>query len=108
MMLQRTLNRLWRDKFSARSLKQIFLAVGYIKEAVFIEPANVTGFEPAVLKCLFGFLGLIPIGTKNRWPANQNLSIVGDLHLHVPQRLSHAADAMSGGRIHGDHRRSLG
>jgi hypothetical protein len=45
--LERILDGLRRDKLSARSLDQIFLAVGDGKISIGVDVADVAGFEPA-------------------------------------------------------------
>ena len=56
MVLERTFNRLWRDEFPAGSLQQIFFAIGYVKKTVFVNAADIAGFEPVINECLAGFL----------------------------------------------------
>ena len=46
--LERILDRLRRNKFSARSLDQIFLAVGDREISIGINVADVAGLEPAI------------------------------------------------------------
>ena len=53
-------------------------------------------------------LGTIPITLEDRGPAHQHLAVVGDAHFDVRQRLADCAQFVRRGRIHRDHRRSLG
>ena len=53
--LQRILDRLRRDEFSARSLDQIFLAIGDREISVGVDVANVAGLEPVSRRMQRGF-----------------------------------------------------
>ena len=75
-MFQRVFQRLGGDKFAARSLDQIFLAVGHRKIAVGIKIADIAGLEPVTFERGASLIGLVPVGAENRGAPHQNFSIV--------------------------------
>ena len=63
--LSTTLQLARRYKLSAGCLDQIFLAVGDRQKSLAVDIADVSGFEPAILKGSLRFIGAIPISGKN-------------------------------------------
>src|ERR1022692_5103602 len=64
--LERTLDRLRCDEFSARGLDQVFLAVGNGEVSIRIQDCHVSSLEPSIFKCCSAFLGHLPVTLEYR------------------------------------------
>ena len=81
--LERVLDRLWRDEFSAGGLDQVFLAVGDGKISIGVDVADVAGLEPAIFQSGLRFFGAIPVAFEDRRAADENFAVFGDADFEV-------------------------
>src|SRR5208283_3287658 len=73
IQLDGILDRLWCNELSTRSFEKVLLAISDGQKSVLIKIADIPGFEPTIHKCFSGLLGPVPVTSKNRWTAYQNL-----------------------------------
>ena len=60
-----------------------------VPEQVVIEVTDVTGVKPPVDNRLVGLFGLFVVTLHDQVSANEDLAVLGDLHLDVGKRLAH-------------------
>ena len=104
IQLQGIFDGLGRDKFSAGSFDEIFLAVGDRQVAVGIDVADVPSLEPAVYQSGFRFFRTVPVAFENRGPAHQNFAVFGNADFNVGQSFADGSDAVIDRRVDRDDR----
>ncbi len=69
---------------------------------------DISGLKPAILKDSSSLFRHVPIAFEDRWSSNQQLAVIGDLHLHIRHWLANATQAVMDRIIHGNDGGSLG
>src|SRR5437588_2432462 len=101
-------NGLRGDKFSRRSLDQVFLAIGDEEIVVFVQVADVTGAEPAIFAEHFaGGFGIFVVALHDAGALDKDFSVFGNADLHVGNRFTGTAHAIRG-VVAGDDGRGCG
>ena len=106
--LELVLDRLGGDELTARRLEQVLFAVGDLEIAVGVDFADVAGVQPTVDQGRCGRLGVLIVALHDVGPADQDLTVVGDLDLDVANDLTDGAEAGLSRLVDGDDGRGLG
>ena len=95
--LENIFDGLRRDEFAGGSLEQIFFAIGDEEIVVFVEIADVAGFEPAIRGEDFaGGFGILVIALHDARAFGENFAVIGNADLHVRDGTAGTAHAIVG------------
>ena len=82
--LENIFDGLRRDKFAGGSFEQIFFAIGDEEIVIFVEIADVAGFEPAIRGEDFARrFRILVIALHDAGAFGENFAVIGDADLHV-------------------------
>src|SRR5689334_2761135 len=83
IVLERVLDGLGCDEFSARGLDQILLSIRDRQKSILIDSAYIPSLEPAIHKCILRFVWTVPITFKYRRPTDQDLAIFRNSNFQI-------------------------
>ena len=97
--LQTIFDGLGRDIFTAGGYDKVLLAIGDFQIPIRIQFPSIARMKPASTKRLCRFTLHLVIARHDVRAANQNFTVIGNLHLHVAHRPPYSADARGAGTV---------
>src|SRR5271165_6864284 len=106
--LELVFNGLRGDKFAARSLEQLLLAICNVEETVRVQAADVSGAEePLIVEDLGGVRRLLPVALEDIRAFHEKLAIFGEAAGDVGKSLADGTHTVVPRRVDGKDRRGL-
>ena len=102
------LQRLRCDVLAHRGLEERLLAIRNLQEAIGVDLADVAGVDPPVPQRLGRLRRFLVVPQHVARALDEDLAVVGNLHLDARERLADCEEAVRGERVGGRPRRHLG
>src|SRR5258706_14227863 len=106
--LQHTFDLLGSHVLAVGGHDQVLLTVGDPEKTFLVEAADVTSVKPSTSHRLARFHFVFVISQHDGRTARENLSVLSDLHLNVPQGLANSSQLEAAPPVYGDHWRGFG